>query len=387
MGSAMDERIGRGDTAVNLAATGLAANAWLYGHEDRFRDWVLEYVDAWRERAAANGGVLPDNVGPSGRVGELHGGALVRRKLRLGLAARRLQRRRGRRRRRRSTRCWSPARRPARPRPRHRSTPSLRHGMPRHGRGSRREHRDRLGRAELGVDERPRHCWCPTGTATAGWFDFQPPQLGLSVWLWHAARGEHADRDRLDRLRKASGYDWATYGASATRRRPGTRRRGWSTCAATTPASRRRCWRRARPGAAAHGADRRGPAAPDACHVHHWQRLNPVLTEALLQLATGTPQVLYNGGLLPTRLAYFDADTPPPRPAARCRRPGRPRRADGRARRTGAHRGDERTRRVVVQAGAFGEHRSPGPSSPPPSTGYPGDPRSYVAPERPCADA
>ncbi|GAA2829819.1 hypothetical protein GCM10020220_018370 [Nonomuraea rubra] len=75
MGRAMQERMGRGDTAVNLAATTLATNAWLYDHDPRLSDWVIEYVDAWRERAAANGGVLPDNVGPGGTVGELHGGA------------------------------------------------------------------------------------------------------------------------------------------------------------------------------------------------------------------------------------------------------------------------------------------------------------------------
>jgi hypothetical protein len=118
-------------------------------------------------------------------------------------------------------------------------------------------------------------------------------------------------------------------------------------------------------------------------HVHHWQRLNPVVTEALLQLATGTPQVLYNGGLLPARLAYFDADR---------RRPGLP--PDVAALvdsvRPGAT-GVElvnlsvaRTRRVVVQAGAFGEHRidravvtaSVGGSG----DGYPGDPRAYTPP-------
>ncbi len=75
MGDAMQSRMGRGDTAVNLAATSLAVNAWLYGHDDELASWVMDYVGAWRERAAANGGLLPDNVGPSGVVGELHDGA------------------------------------------------------------------------------------------------------------------------------------------------------------------------------------------------------------------------------------------------------------------------------------------------------------------------
>lgn len=74
MGEAMNARIGHGDTAVDLAATSLAVNAWLYDHDDRYRDWALDYLGAWHEQAAARGGVLPDNVGPSGTVGELHGG-------------------------------------------------------------------------------------------------------------------------------------------------------------------------------------------------------------------------------------------------------------------------------------------------------------------------
>src|SRR5690606_2985812 len=40
----------------------------------KYRQWIVEYVDAWIERARANGGLLPDNVGPNGIVGELMGG-------------------------------------------------------------------------------------------------------------------------------------------------------------------------------------------------------------------------------------------------------------------------------------------------------------------------
>ena len=47
---------------------------------------------------------------------------------------------------------------------------------------------------------------------------------------------------------------------------------------------------------------------PAELNIHHWQRHNPVATEALLQLTTGTPQLLYNGGLLPLRVLYLDPD-------------------------------------------------------------------------------
>jgi hypothetical protein len=115
-------------------------------------------------------------------------------------------------------------------------------------------------------------------------------------------------------------------------------------------------------------------------HVHHWQRLNPVLTEALLQLVTGTPQVLYNGGLLPTRLAYFDADRA---------RPGLPRdvaalvdsvRPDG-ARVELVNLSLTHPRRVVVQAGQFGEHRiDTATFTRAAAADYPGDPRAYTSP-------
>ncbi len=65
-----DEVILNGDVADNLAATGLVTHAYLYTGEDKYRQWVLDYTDAWMERLRANDGILPDNVGPTGRVGE-----------------------------------------------------------------------------------------------------------------------------------------------------------------------------------------------------------------------------------------------------------------------------------------------------------------------------
>ena len=67
----MTARLGAGDTAVNLASAGLVLNAWILTGEQRYQDWIAQYVGAWRERAAANGGMLPDNVGPDGVVGSL----------------------------------------------------------------------------------------------------------------------------------------------------------------------------------------------------------------------------------------------------------------------------------------------------------------------------
>lgn len=62
------------DSALNLAATGLVTHAYLYTGDEKYKRWVLEYVDAWMDRIRQNGGIIPDNVGPTGKPGELRDG-------------------------------------------------------------------------------------------------------------------------------------------------------------------------------------------------------------------------------------------------------------------------------------------------------------------------
>lgn len=63
-----------GDHPQNLVATTLALNAYLLTHEKKYRDWLLEYVAAWRKRISDNGGVIPTNVGLDGKIGGSAGG-------------------------------------------------------------------------------------------------------------------------------------------------------------------------------------------------------------------------------------------------------------------------------------------------------------------------
>ena len=60
----------RGDTPQSLAATALITNAYMYTGEEKYRSWVLDYTAAWIERIRTNGGIVPDNIGPTGKVGE-----------------------------------------------------------------------------------------------------------------------------------------------------------------------------------------------------------------------------------------------------------------------------------------------------------------------------
>jgi len=70
LGKAMSERHGKGDTIVNLCSTSLATNAYLLTGEDKYKLWVREYVEAWMDRTLQNNGIVPDNVGLSGKIGE-----------------------------------------------------------------------------------------------------------------------------------------------------------------------------------------------------------------------------------------------------------------------------------------------------------------------------
>ncbi|MFD0616212.1 hypothetical protein ACFQZR_01975 [Paenibacillus sp. GCM10027629] len=70
----MNERMNRGDVPLNLNATGLITHAFLHSGEEKLRSWVVEYVNAWQERARSNGGIIPDNVGLTGQIGEYNDG-------------------------------------------------------------------------------------------------------------------------------------------------------------------------------------------------------------------------------------------------------------------------------------------------------------------------
>src|SRR5690554_5316282 len=52
-----DQMVTRTDVPVNLAATALMTNAYLYTGEEKYKQWVLDYVDAWMQRIAENDGL------------------------------------------------------------------------------------------------------------------------------------------------------------------------------------------------------------------------------------------------------------------------------------------------------------------------------------------
>jgi hypothetical protein len=70
----MNQRTTKGDVPLNLNATSQMTHAYLYDGDSRHIDWVLNYVSVWAARSAQNNGILPDNVGLTGQVGEYLGG-------------------------------------------------------------------------------------------------------------------------------------------------------------------------------------------------------------------------------------------------------------------------------------------------------------------------
>ncbi|MEZ5399323.1 MAG: hypothetical protein R2729_06610 [Bryobacteraceae bacterium] len=63
-----------GDHPLNLATTGLALNAYALTGEKKYKDWILEYVGAWKQRTDSNGGNIPTNIGLNGQPGGEYGG-------------------------------------------------------------------------------------------------------------------------------------------------------------------------------------------------------------------------------------------------------------------------------------------------------------------------
>ncbi|WP_328647523.1 hypothetical protein OHS58_06580 [Amycolatopsis sp. NBC_00348] len=354
LGEQMHRRMGTGDTAVNLAASGLVLNALLLSGEERYRDWLAEYVGAWRERAAANGGILPDNVAPDGTVGGLldgrwYGGhygwswphgwysvghAAVVAALAAALAT--------------GDETFTDLVRPA-------LDEIIAHGKVM----AFTEADSSLGSkwsVQLREDVHTPTLHVPFRHDDRGWFDYNPMLLGVPMALWHHSASA-ADRDRLDRLRAASGYDWRTVRPFRSKEEAGHEEPWFAYLDGDDPGYPERILAAAQ-AQVRHRLTRmerhRDRDVPEA-DIHLWQQSNPVVTEALVQLTWGAPQVVYNGGLQQARVRYYDA---------RARRPGLPPSVSALV--SGidpdatvldlVNLDPEEPRSVIVQAGAFAEH-------------------------------
>ncbi|WP_414617843.1 hypothetical protein [Dyadobacter sp. 32] len=355
-----DQMVTRTDVPVNLAATGLMANAYLYTGEEKYKQWVLNYVDAWMKRITDNGGLLPDNIGQTGKVGEYRNGqwwgGLYGWYGRYGLMMMFSQ--------------LSVAMESA----------YLLSGDPKYLDLLRSQITSLMQR---GKTTKEGQLLVPFRYKKEGWFSYRPMMIQDLAHLWHASM-DKGDWEKIEVLMKGNKYhplwDEGIWGTN------------------TLNEGDNKVWEPAEPfdwskeisngdrtfGSAEHArlmyyagknpdwpveslkADykevvrrmnfmQNDPRDVSKINGDDLYPNNPVITKALIQTTMGTPQTIYNGGLLRATLRYFDAEK---------QEPGLPKDVAALVEGLEADRtvvnlvnlNVIESRRVILQAGAFGEH-------------------------------
>lgn len=301
----------RGDHPLNLCATTLGMNAFLLTGERKYADWVLEYVDAWRERILQNGGNIPTNIGLDGRIGGEWGGKwyggtfgwnfdpqsssrnYYMRGVRLAMGNAFLLTH--------DVKYLEPLRRQL-------------------------ENLYAVRKEEKG------RILLPNKHGDQGWYGYVSNEhfdVQRDLYLWSM------DKQHLPRLGRDA---WIQYLLGKNERYP--------------QESLRQAVADLRRRVAGFRAD---PSTPDSRALDHAQRFNPVVTTPLVNLMNGGNEPGTSGSLLHVRLRYFDPDR---------RRAGIPEDVaalvdtieDGRIAVTLVNVNQTEERTVVVQTGAYGEH-------------------------------
>lgn len=327
---AMNRRMMRGDVPLNLTASSLVLNAYLATGEAKYARWIEEYVGAWMERVRANGGILPDNVGLSGRIGEYMDG-----------------------------RWWGGYYGWRWPHGLFNQVEATLIGAINAFLVSHDSRYFELPRSVLRlVQAQGRRdgdrLLVPHRHDERGWYDYRPLNPSYLVHLWYVSQdpadyariGEMADTTSWNRLvyRKAKGDyghegPWLRFLEGRYPEYP----------ADILEATYRETQRRL-------ALARTDPSRPEDRNVHHWQERNPVVLEGLVQTMLGGPNHIYHGGLLQARLRYFDVGR---------RRPGVPPEVAALVERLApdsivvrlVNLHPTEPRDLVVQAGGFGEHQ------------------------------
>jgi hypothetical protein len=326
----MNKRMMSADVPLNLTSTSMMVNAYLYTGDEKYKRWVLDYTAAWMERVKQNGGIIPDNIGPNGKIGETMDGKWYG-----GYYGWR----------------WP------------------------HGLFNQLESTTIAGSNALlltgdynwldlprsQVDVAEKFSKLENGRRVVahrhsekGWYDYRPIEAQYPVYVWYLSQSD-ADWKRIERLapefiggqfryRKAKGDDkneapWVAFLQGKNPQWPSQILR------ATWGETLRRL-----------DVIRKDTTAPEDMNVHHWQQRNPIVLEGLVQQMLGAPNHIYHGGLLHARLRYFD-------PMAK--RPGVPpdvaalvdRVTDREVGVQLVNLHPSEAREVTVQAGMFGEHR------------------------------
>ncbi len=166
-----------------------------------------------------------------------------------------------------------------------------------------RMHMDKL--VEHGREEGGR-LLVPYKCTDEGWTDFNPIDPNAPIHLWTASM-EEQDWQRLETLRRGAESEWRQVGQRGPRSLDD---RAWTRfLAGDSPDYPKRILQ----ANYREVCDRIAKVIDDEqdltqLDVHWWQQVNPVVTEALVQLTTGAPQTIYWGGLAQGRVRYFDGE-------------------------------------------------------------------------------
>ena len=70
----MNARMAKGDVPLNLNATSLMAHTFMFTQDEVFKTWAIDYLEVWKTYTEHNDGIIPDNIGLSGIIGEYNEG-------------------------------------------------------------------------------------------------------------------------------------------------------------------------------------------------------------------------------------------------------------------------------------------------------------------------
>ena len=327
---AINTRMMRGDIPLNLTSTGLMANAYMYTGDEKYKTWILDYVDAWIKRVEDNDGFIPDNIGLSGKVGEYLNGkvwggyygwkwphglfSFIEPTLNAGANATLVS-----------------------------GDPSY-HRLPQSVFDLvRQQSREEDGQILF-----------PHRYDDRGWYDFRTFRTKFLAQKWFQSR---SDDDWQFSKRIIGEEDWTSISYNKGKG-DSENSEAWlgflegvnpsypvDILKATLAESQRRL-----------ALIRADQTTPDEQDVHHWLKLNPVVLEGLVQLTLGAPNHIYHGGLLHTSVRYFDPEN---------KRPGLP--SDVAVLVDKIHDSGislqlvnlhaSEPRRLTIQGGAFAEHQ------------------------------
>lgn len=325
----INSRMAKGDIPLNLTSTSLITHAYLYTHGSAYRDWVLDYLDAWKQRTMMNGGITPDNVGLSGEIGEYNDG-----KWWGGYYGWR----------------WP-----------HGSFTVI-EPLVVAGCNAAAMEGDlgylNLARSQIdllwSLRKQENGQWLvPNKHLDEGWTDFRPMNPWYPLYCWLMSMDDD-DLERVERIRTTE--DWNAAKTYTSKGFFGNHGPWFRYIRGENPSYPSEILRQNLNFIREQVETIRSEQGDaESWDIHHWQKRTPMILEGLLQTTLGSPIHIYHGGLLYAPVRYYDGVE---------RRPGLPDNvgalveeiAPGSVTLTLVNMSPLNEREIIVQAGTFGEH-------------------------------